>query len=205
MIQRRKRPRFRGFTTLLAVVFILIAGLWGTGFSVFLDKLPRVLPSLELQRKADAIVVLTGGGGRLELGLRLFERGDAAQLFISGVDPGVDKTTLLRNRQIDGTTLDCCVTLGHNADNTFGNAIETGRWMASRGYTSLYIVTANYHMPRSLVEFRAALPQSDITPRPVHPDNVHLEDWWRWPGTIQLLAAEYTKYLATRARTFLTP
>ena len=164
----------------------------------------RVQDAVEIQQKVDAIVVLTGGGGRLELGLKLLTQGDATRLFISGVDPGVTKTALLQNRKIDGPTLDCCITLGHNADNTFGNATETAHWMTPQGLTSLYIVTANYHMPRSLVEFRAALPEADLTPRVVHPSNVHLEDWWRWPGTIQLLAAEYTKYLATRARTLLT-
>jgi uncharacterized SAM-binding protein YcdF (DUF218 family) len=205
MRHRKKRSRFRGFTTTLVLVLVLLAGLWGAGFFMFLGKIPRAQDSPGNQQKADAIVVLTGGGGRLELGLNLLTRRDATRLFISGVDPGVDKTALLQNRHLDGTTLDCCITLGHNADNTFGNATETAHWMTSQGFTSLYIVTANYHMPRSLVEFRAALPNADITPRVVHPANVHLEDWWRWPGTIQLLAAEYTKYLATRARTLLTP
>jgi uncharacterized SAM-binding protein YcdF (DUF218 family) len=204
MRHRKKRRPFRGFLNKLGILLILVGGPWGVGFFLFLDKIPRAQASLEPQSKADAIVVLTGGGGRLELGLELFARGDAPQLFISGVDRGVDKTALLQNRQLNGKTLDCCITLGHNADNTFGNATETARWMQSKGFTSLYIVTANYHMPRSLVEFRETLPNAKITPRVVHPPNVHLEDWWRWPGTIRLLSAEYTKYLATRARTFLT-
>ncbi len=204
MRHRRKRRRFRGFTTTLAILIIVLAGLWGAGFFAFLDKIPRAQAAIVNGQKTDAIVVLTGGGGRLELGLRLLTRQDAAMLFISGVDPGIDKTALLQNRQVDGATLDCCITLGHSADDTFGNAAETARWMVSQGYTSLYIVTANYHMPRSLVEFRAALPGVELVPRVVHPNNVHLEDWWRWPGTIQLLAAEYTKYLATRARILLS-
>ncbi len=205
MRHRRKRHRLRGFVTKVVIVLILLAALWGTGFFLFLDKIPRGRAAAEPDPKVDAIVVLTGGGGRLELGLRLLSSGEAAKLFISGVDPGVDKTALLQGRQIDAATLDCCITLGHSANDTFGNATETARWMASEGYTSLYIVTANYHMPRSLVEFRAALPEAQLVPRVVHPNNVHLDDWWRWPGTIRLLAAEYTKYLATRARTQLIP
>lgn len=205
MRHRRKRRRSRRRAAKLVIVLILLAGWWGAGFLVYLDKIPRAQTSDASADKADAIVVLTGGGGRLDLGLRLLARGDAAMLFISGVDPGTDKSTLLQNRQMDGATLDCCIKLGHNADDTFGNATETARWMVSQGYTSLYIVTANYHMPRSMVEFRAALPEAKLTPRVVHPNNVHLENWWRWPGTIQLLAAEYTKYLAARARALLTP
>lgn len=205
MRHRRKRRRSRWPVAKLVIVLILLAGWWGAGFFVFLDKIPRAQTSDATADKADAIVVLTGGGGRLDLGLRLLARGDATKLFISGVDPGVDKAKLLQNRQIDGATLDCCITLGHSADDTFGNATETARWIMSQGYTSLYIVTANYHMPRSMVEFSAALPMAKLTPRVVHPNNVHLEDWWRWPGTIQLLAAEYMKYLAARARALLTP
>lgn len=205
MIRRRKRRRYRGFTNTLTLLLFVLLGLWGTGFYFFLEKIPRAQAALETPQIADAIVVLTGGGGRLELGLSLLARGDAKKLFISGVDPGVTKTALLQNRQVDGATLDCCITLGHNANNTFGNATETAHWITSQGFSSLYIVTANYHMPRSLVEFRAALPGIDLKPRAVHPGNVHMEDWWRWPGTIQLLVAEYTKYLATRARTLLAP
>lgn len=185
-------------------MLILAAGLWGAGFFVFLEKIPRDQAPADNGPKADAIVVLTGGGGRLEMGLRLLDRGNAAKLFISGVDPGVDKTVLLQNKAIDAATLDCCIALGHSANDTFGNATETARWMASEGFASLYLVTANYHMPRSLVEFRAALPNAEFFPRVVHPSNVHLEGWWRWPGTIQLLTREYSKYLATRARTLLT-
>lgn len=187
----------------MIVIVVLLAALWGAGFFFYLNQIPRGAAAQSTTPEADAIVVLTGGGGRLDMGLALLANGAAAQLFISGVDPGVDKSALLGNRRLDPATLDCCVVLGHSADNTFGNAAETARWMATQGFSSLYIVTANYHMPRSLLEFRAALPTADLRPRVVHPGNVHLDDWWRWPGTIRLLAAEYTKYVATRARTFV--
>ncbi len=204
MRHRRKRRRFRLFSTKFLLALILAIILWGVGFFAFLEEIPRDQTPDVRGPKADAIVVLTGGGGRLDLGVLLLDRGDATKLFISGVAHGIDKTALLQNRPIDAATLECCIALGHNAHNTFGNAEETARWMASEGFTSLYIVTANYHMPRSLVEFRAALPSAELFPRVVQPSNVHLENWWRWPGTVQLLAREYTKYIATRLRTFLT-
>lgn len=205
MRHRRKRRRFRLFSTKFLLVLILAIVLWGAGFFVFLGKIPRDQSPADSGPKADAIAVLTGGGGRLDMGFLLLNRGDAAKLFISGVDPGVDKTALLQNRRIDAATLECCIVLGRSASDTFGNAAETARWMKGEGFTSLYIVTANYHMPRSLVEFRAALPDVEFFPRVVHPNNVHLENWWRWPGTIQLLTREYSKYIATRLRIMLTP
>ena len=57
------------------------------------------------------------------------------------------------------------------------------------------LVTANYHMPRSLQEFRAVMPNLTIVPHPVFPAHIRLNDWWRWPGTAILLAGEYNKLL----------
>ena len=99
--------------------------------------------------------------------------------------------------------IDCCVILGHKANNTFGNAMETARWMASEGFNSIHIVTANYHLPRSLLEFDRVLPNMKLFSHVVHPEKVHLNEWWRWPGTIRLLLAEYNKYLVTKLRILL--
>ena len=59
-------------------------------------------------------------------------------------------------------------------------------------------------MPRSLIEFRARLPDTAIVPDAVESENLHLSRWWSWPGTAFLLAGEYNKYLAARARVGLS-
>ena len=204
MANKIKRRRI-GFFRYLLLLLILLIGIWFIGFFIYLNKISN-LPSGPLNNLegVDAIVVLTGGRGRLELGLNIFKKSKAIELFISGVDSGVNKTTLLKNRNIDGKILDCCITLGYNAENTFGNATETAHWIKSKQFSSLYIVTANYHMPRSLLEFQTSLPEVTIIPRAVHPSYVRMKDWWRWQGTIRLLTAEYTKYIATYMRTLLT-
>jgi len=61
-------------------------------------------------------------------------------------------------------------------------------------------VTADYHMPRSLLEFRRAMPDVEILVHPVFPDQVHRSIWWRSPGTASLLIGEYNKYLLALAR-----
>src|SRR5690242_18030983 len=76
-------------------------------------------------RHTDAIVVLTGGRLRLETGLELLGAGDAEKLFISGVNQRVDRGELLRAMGPQAERAACCVVLGHEADNTFGNARET--------------------------------------------------------------------------------
>lgn len=154
--------------------------------------------------QTDAIVVLTGGSLRLQVGLDLLREGKGRRLFVSGVGPHVDLDELLR---FSGNGADeaaawasCCVVLGHEADNTFGNAQETAQWMRSQGFHSLRLVTAWYHMPRSRLEFERAMPEIEIVPHPVFPDQVKQQHWWAWPGTAGLLVSEYAKYLAALAR-----
>ncbi len=162
-------------------------------------------PAIEDQPKpTDAIVVLTGGSLRLHSGIELLRQGRGRKLFVSGVNQGVDVEELLR---ISGNDPDgvpdwalCCLALGHEASDTLGNAHETARWMRQQGYRSLRLVTAWYHMPRSLLEFTRAMPEIEIVGHPVFPDQVKQERWWAWPGTAALLSGEYAKYLAALFR-----
>jgi uncharacterized SAM-binding protein YcdF (DUF218 family) len=158
-------------------------------------------PSGETRAAAtDAIVVLTGGSLRLESGIDLLREGKGRKLFVSGVNQQVDLDDLLG---ISGHAPDwalCCIVLGHRADNTLGNAQETAQWIRGQGFRSLRLVTAWYHMPRSLLEFDRAMPEIDIVAHPVFPDQVKQERWWAWRGTALLLVNEYVKYLGALAR-----
>ena len=148
----------------------------------------------------DAIVVLTGGSLRLQSGIDLLREGKGRKLFVSGVNHQVDLDELLG---VSGHPPDwalCCVVLGHQADNTFGNAQETAQWIRRQGFRSLRLVTAWYHMPRSLLEFERAMPEIAIVAHPVFPDQVKKERWWAWRGTAALLVNEYVKYLGALAR-----
>ncbi|MCP4328719.1 MAG: YdcF family protein [Alphaproteobacteria bacterium] len=149
---------------------------------------------------ADAIVVLTGGSERLTEGLDLLHRGLSKKLLVSGVYRGVEVAELMRIMRGSPADFDCCVVLGYDADNTRGNAIESAAWMEKEGFRTLRLVTASYHMPRSLFEFRRALPEATIIPHPVFPDRVKHDEWWRWPGTTMLYVREYNKYLLARLR-----
>ena len=101
--------------------------------------------------------------------------------------------------------LSCCVVLGYEADNTRGNAVETAAWMKEQGYGSLRLVTATYHMPRSLLEFRRFMPETEIVPHPVFPEHFKSDDWWMWPGSSSLLVTEYSKYLVALLRGIIDP
>ena len=148
----------------------------------------------------DAIVVLTGGPLRLQSGMALLRDGKGRKLFVSGVNQQVDLDELLR---VSGNAPDwasCCTVLGHDADNTLGNARETAQWMRQQGFSSLRLVTAWYHMPRSLLELDRAMPEIEIIAHPVFPEEVSQENWWASHSTVLLLASEYGKYLGALLR-----
>jgi uncharacterized SAM-binding protein YcdF (DUF218 family) len=187
-----------------------LAGLGGVGVLVWLGGLvwfagtiprdPPAADSAEAQRHTDAIVVLTGGSERLTVGLALLAAGRANKLFVSGVYHSVDVRALLRITPQKPAEAGCCIVLGYAADNTVGNAAETAAWMRAEHFTSLRLVTANYHLRRSLLEFRRALPEAEIIPYPVVPANVRVADWWRWRHTTGLIVTEYNKYLVALGR-----
>ena len=182
------------FLTILAVALVP----WVAGLVWFAANLPTAVA--DPARRTDAIVVLTGGTGRLRQGFELLAQDRAEELFVSGVGRGVRVGELLRIDQIAPPELACCVVLGYKAGDTHGNALETAAWMRDQDFTSLRLVTATYHMPRSLLEFRAAMPGAEILPHPVFSRNFRQADWWKWPGSTILLVKEYNKYLLAWAR-----
>jgi uncharacterized SAM-binding protein YcdF (DUF218 family) len=185
--------------SLSAVLILALLLAWFGGFVWFLRAIPDEVSDPETA--TDAIVVLTGGSLRVQSGLALLAAGKARKLFVSGVHPGTDVAALMRaEHQSSGATLACCVVLGHEADNTLGNAEETALWMRGEGFHSLRLVTASYHMPRSLLEFSRAMPEVRIVAHPVFPEHVLQGYWWARPRTAMLIFAEYQKYLLALAR-----
>ena len=176
-------------------IFIIfaVAVIWLGGLVWYASLIPS--PSEPSMAKSKAIVVLTGGSDRMAEGLRLLERGLAQKLFISGVYHRVEVKELLSVAKKNPNELECCIELGYTADNTAGNAYETAVWMEKEGFHSLRLVTASYHMPRSLLEFQRVMPEIEIIVHPVFPEGFKGENWWLWPGSTGLIASEFSKYL----------
>ena len=91
----------------------------------------------------------------------------------------------------------CCADIGYAAEDTHGNAEEAAQWTQANHFHSLVIVTGRYHMPRTMKEFSAVLPNVSLIAYPVDQSRIDLSGWWRHPRTIGLLHREYVKYLAT--------
>ena len=169
---------------------------WAGGLLWFASTIPTDVE--DRATHTDAIVVLTGGSERIETGLALLNEGLAERLFVSGVGEQVKTGDFLPQTRTLPPDLRDNVAVGKTAGNTPGNALETAAWAHSMNVQSIHLVTAAYHMRRSLLEFHAAMPGVMIVPHAVFPPNVKT-DWWRWPGTASLIAREYTKYIVTWA------
>ncbi len=197
---RESGSRIRGA---FAVVVLAVIVAWAIGLARYANRIPVQAPAPVAA--ADAIVVLTGGSKRMDAGVDLLTAGAAPVLFVSGVDHRVDPARVRdlvpdAGASLDQATIDCCIVLGYGASDTLGNARETALWAHATGRKSLLLVTSNYHMPRARMEFEHALPDVALSVFPVVPADVRMEAWWRWPGTLGLIAGEWTKYIFARIR-----
>ena len=175
----------------LSIAFLV----WAIGLVRFIGTLPEDVGGD--RTRTDAIVVLTGGSDRLATGLRLLREDYASRLLISGVAEGLSTDRLLEQLGMPDypTPLRAQIALGHKATNTVQNATETADWCRQEGIRSIRLVTAAYHMKRSLLEFLRVMPKVRIFAHPVFPGTVKQSEWWKYPGTLLLLTREYTKFL----------
>ena len=165
---------------------LLVLLLYAIGYAVFAMLLPR--PAGE--ERTDAIVVLTGGSGRLDRGFELMQRGLARRMLISGVArdgaaAGADRRIIMSIRACSPAAS----TLGREAFDTRSNADEVARWLERRHFRSIRLVTNDLHMPRARYEIRKRI-GGDVTivadAVPTNPD-------------VRQIFVEYNKYLLGRA------
>ena len=165
---------------ILAVVALLYLG----GLAIFLATMPAPLDG----PKTDAIVVLTGGAGRIDRGLRLLEAHKAQRMLISGVAPEVKPGELAHEYKVSASLFKCCIDLGHEAVDTRSNADETADWLRDHDYKSVRLVTSDWHLARAKLELVNAL-DGDAT---VLGDGVPSSPRWA------VLLGEYNKLIVRR-------
>ena len=172
---------------LLAFVIVLYA----LGFALFAVTLGTPAPTDA--PKVDAIVVITGGKGRIEHATSLLADGKGKRLLIAGADPSVRKADLVHRLGGKEKLFDCCVDLGSESVDTRSNAEEANRWLERRNYRSIRLVTSDWHMRRARYEFNRQLgPDINIVPDAV-----------RTEPNFMTLYAEYNKYLLRRLSVWL--
>jgi uncharacterized SAM-binding protein YcdF (DUF218 family) len=174
------------FKALFYFLFYISAG-WTLGFGFFYLQLPKAPIAGETYKvKTDALIVLTGGKGRLETALNVLKNNTDKRLLISGVNPVVEQSELSALTGSEATLFDCCVDLDRKSKNTAANAYESAKWIQSNNYRTVTIITADYHVPRSMVLFKNAAPNVLFTGYAVTTD-----------AELSFLIREYNKYLFT--------
>ena len=164
------------------------------GFLAFSVTLPRPMSGTA----TDAVIVLTGGPGRIPRGLDVLDQGLARQMFVSGVDREVKPQEFAEQFDVAAREMECCVKLGFLATDTRSNAGEAAQWMKDNDFTSARVVTTDWHMARAFSEVAEAMPEGTRLVKDAvrsHPD-------------LATLFLEYNKLLAseiTRGFPGLTP
>jgi uncharacterized SAM-binding protein YcdF (DUF218 family) len=133
-------------TALLLLIYAL-------GFALFAVTLGHSAGG----EKTDAIVVLTGGAGRIERGIAVMKRGEAKRMLVAGADPSVTRDDIVHRLNGDAQLVRCCVDLGSESVDTRSNAEEALRWIDKHGYRSVRLITSDWHMHRAAYEFRNQL------------------------------------------------
>jgi uncharacterized SAM-binding protein YcdF (DUF218 family) len=188
-----RRRRF-SLLRLLCWLVLLPCAVWAGGFALYLLGVETAGPPNPMPR-ADGIVALTGGDDRIAAALALLAQHDAPRLLISGVGRGTYLGDFTPDDVSATTRYASDITLGHMAGTTYGNALEAADWVHNHHLRTLIIVTADYHMPRAMLEMRRHLPGITLIPAPVRPPA--MDDLFS-RSTIRLLTREYTKYLVVR-------
>jgi uncharacterized SAM-binding protein YcdF (DUF218 family) len=159
---------------------------YALGFVLFAFTLGKPAPATT--GATDAVVVLTGGKGRIEHAVDVMRDHKARRLLVSGADPAVTKADIVRRLGGSQKLVQCCVDLGSESVDTRSNAEETGRWLAQHQFKSFRLITSDWHMRRARYEFRKALGDKYR----IVPDAVRTE-----PAFLTLLG-EYNKYVLRR-------
>lgn len=197
----------RFMLALMLVIGGFIAGMQHFAHTIRVNATP-----VQLQGSVDdtGIAVVTGSGGRIEAGLTLLLAGEGGRMLISGIGEGVSKEDILRLATTDAhfsadevtTLMGCCIDLGPAARNTRGNADETRLWAEANALSTIILVTADFHVPRALVEFRRQMPERKVVPHAVPTRGLGLDangrtQWWQSGVRLLTVSREYGKYLAS--------
>ena len=208
-----KKLNFWRIIKRLAAATAIFLALFGVGLQYFVHELrndrSKIFSAAAEGGAPIGIVVATGGDGRIDKGVSLLRQNPSSRLLISGTGVGVEKDDIARlviahrgdQSQINAL-MRCCIDLGETAINTQGNAREAADWAEKHGFRAVILVTADYHMPRALIEFRRLMPRVEIIPYAVMRWEFveGAPFWWSRPVIVTQLAREFGKYLISRVR-----
>ena len=177
------------------IVFLLvITSISFLNIYFFFQEVKKFENSVTNINNIDGIVVLTGDQFRIAKGIELLKRNPSKKLLISGVNKNINPVDIMKEFPNSKNFFQCCIDIGKDAKNTFENIIETFEWMKSNEFTSIIIVTSDYHLPRVKLEINRFIDNQQIFYEAVKTDES--DSILR----LKKITLEYIKYI----RTFLS-
>ena len=177
------------------IVFLLvITSISFLNIYFFFQEVKKFENSVTNINNIDGIVVLTGDQFRIAKGIELLKRNPNKKLLISGVNKNINPVDIMKEFPSSINFFQCCIDIGKDAKNTFENIIETFEWMKSNEFTSIIIVTSDYHLPRVKLEINRFIDNQQIFYEAVKTDES--DSILR----LKKVTLEYIKYI----RTFLS-
>ena len=153
------------------------------------------------------VVILTGGTNRIKEGFEVIYKLDKKSItnlkvLVSGTGKGFSKLSLQEklNPGFDLRLIECCVELDSVSHNTYSNAIETSKWVSKNKIEEILLITSNYHIPRSILEFQNKMPNLKILYYPIIPKKHQINKWLKSFETFSLIFIEYCKYIIANVR-----
>lgn len=147
----------------LVISFVCIFYL--AGFFFFKNYIDA-LSAGKYPENLEAVVLFTGGHGRLEMGDDYLKAFPNKPLLITGVHPGVTMDILIKEGFFNPENSQL-VQLDYEARDTIENVHMVQKWAEKNSFTHIGLITSAYHIPRSLLLFDRITPQLKITPLPV--------------------------------------
>ncbi len=169
-----------------------MAILWTLGLASFFTTIVVMTPKSP-EIKTEGIVVLTGGDNRVRTGFDILLDHPGTRLLISGVNPKTRLADLIKESGVKAVVMPCCIDLGFEARDTVGNAREIKEWVQTYHLKSIRVITATYHMPRTLFEMKRVIPDVTLYRQPVR--TLQFDPFSR--KGVRLVLSEYHKTLVT--------
>ncbi|MFZ7942315.1 MULTISPECIES: YdcF family protein [Bacillaceae] len=170
----RKKLLFTG--VLLFVLFLFFGG--------------RFLVINEEPKEADAIVVLSGGEGRLEKGMELYKLGIARNIILSnGLADGLWE-------RAGSLVPEESLVLESKADSTYESAVYVKDIMKKKNYHSAIIISSDFHMRRVKYNFDRVFKDDDPALTYVASETSYNQmAWWMSKRNIGITVSEYVKII----------
>lgn len=156
----------------------------------------RFLILSQSQKQVDVIIILSGGGGRVEQGVKMFQKGYAPQLLLSNAKEGAGPAGDMRETALSLGIPESAILTEDAAESTYQNAQFTLPIMQQHEFKSAIVVSSDFHMRRVKFIFDHVYKKSGIELTYIGADSgYNAKAWWSDRYSRETTFNEYIKMI----------